>query len=505
MPVSSAEELAQAVLDHNLVEPRQLSQVMSEFGSRQVTLDELRKRLLARDLLTFYQIENLLTVERPTFHYGSFKVLYLVGTGTFSRVYRAVNTTTGQMVAVKVLRKRFSEDRQETMRFYREGEMGMALKHENIVPIYEVYSEGFKHYLVMEFVEGQSLREFTKTRQTCEPVEAAKLILDVCNGLDFAFQRGILHRDMKMSNVLITSTGTGKLVDFGLAGADMRNVTEDALLKNPNPRAIDYAGLERASGVHKNDPRSDIFFVGCMFYEMVTGKRPLSASRDRIQRLSKARYAEVPPVQQLQPELPVEFAKVINRSMNFNPERRYQTPGEMATDLKMALLHEKSGNRSAGGGKASGKGKGKDASGPDKDLEGIDSYGNPRKLMVVTSNVAMQDMFRKKLKDLGYRVLVTSDPQRALDRFKSESDVADLAMFCSNGLQGAAVEAFNEFGLLHETRTSPAVLLLDEKDKNLRDQARSADHRVIAVMPMKFGELRRVLVEAQKAAKELVK
>ena len=105
-------------------------------------------------------------------------------------------------------------------RFYREGEMGATLKHPNIVPIIEVASQGGPHFLVMKFIEGRNLREFIKIRKKFDPAEATRLVADVAAGLSYAFERGICHRDLKMSNVLVSSRGQAMLVDFGLAAAD---------------------------------------------------------------------------------------------------------------------------------------------------------------------------------------------------------------------------------------------------------------------------------------------
>ncbi len=258
----SAEQFAQRAFDLNLLDERQLQEIWGQLGSRQVSGDEFQQFLLRRELLTNYQTERLLRGDRTGFFYDDYKVLYLIGTGTFARVYRASHKTTGEIVALKVLRRRFAEDPEQADRFYREGEMGATLKHPNIVPIMQVVSEGDTHFLVMKFIEGRNLREFIKIRKKFEPAQATHLVADVANGLSYAFERGICHRDLKMSNVLVSSRGQAMLVDFGLAAAD-KNLSDDALANNPNPRTIDYAGLERATGVRKDDPRSDLYFLGC--------------------------------------------------------------------------------------------------------------------------------------------------------------------------------------------------------------------------------------------------
>ena len=204
--------------------------------------------------------------------------------------------------------------------------MGATLKHPNIVPIMEVHSQKSTHFLVMKFVEGRNLREFIKIRKKFEPLQAAQLVVDIVAGLSYAFARGICHRDLKMSNVIVSSTGTAMLLDFGLAGGD-KNLSDDAIAKMQNPRTIDYAGLERATGVRKDDVRSDIYFLGCIFYHMITGQAPLLETRDRIQRLSRSRFTDVVPILQHDPTLPKPIVSVVNRAMELNADQRYQTPG----------------------------------------------------------------------------------------------------------------------------------------------------------------------------------
>lgn len=243
----SAEQFAQRAFDLNLLDERQLQEIWGQAGSRQLSGEEFQQLLLRRELLTNYQTERLIRGDRTGFFYGQYKVLYLIGTGTFARVYRACHKTTGQIVAVKVLRRRYAEDAEQAERFYREGQMGATLKHPNIVPIMEVVSQRDNHYIVMKFIEGRNLREFIKIRKKFDPAESTRLVADIAAGLNYAYERGICHRDLKMSNVLVSSHGQAMLLDFGLAAADNR-AGEDAA-NSPNPRTIDYAGLERATGV----------------------------------------------------------------------------------------------------------------------------------------------------------------------------------------------------------------------------------------------------------------
>jgi serine/threonine-protein kinase len=480
----SAENLVQRTLELGLISDAQLRDLWAEPGSRNLSGEEFQQLLLRRGLLTNYQLDRLLAGNRHGFFYGDYKILYLVGAGTFARVFRASHVKTNELAAVKVLRRKFSEDAEQTDRFYREGQLCKTLKHPNIVPIYEVFSQADTHYLVMEFVEGRNLRDFIRVRKSLDPLDASKLILGVANGLQYAFEKGITHRDIKLSNVLVSSRGQAKLVDFGLAGADT-NLSDEALAKLDNPRTIDYAGLERASGVRKDDARSDIFFVGCMYYHLLSGHPALVETKDKVQRLSKTRFLEIPPLRDIAAAVPPQIAMVVGKALDLNPAKRYQAPGEMAADLRLAIQRLQSA-RAAGESAIDGNGM--------DESEGLKEGGQPWTLMVVEADLEMQNVFRQQLKRRGYRVLVTTDPARAFGRFADDPNVADLVLFSSGSLGESALEAFNRCGALPGMKEVPAVLLLDERHKGWRVRASDiGPQRQVLVMPIKLRDLRDVL------------
>jgi len=491
--IKTSEQLAQRALDVNIIDDGQLQPVWSELGSTTAPLGQFQQALLRRGLLTQYQLERLTKDFRTGFFYGDYKVLYCVGAGTFARVYRAAHKQTGKMYAVKVLRSRYSNPKASDAKtgksnkpfielFRREGEIGMQLKHPNIVEIHKLYSRGLTHYLVMEFIEGQNLREFYRVRRRFQPLEAAHIMEGVMSGLSHALQQGITHRDLKLSNVLLSSDGEPKLVDFGLAG--LKGEVEEDTLGGISRRTVDYAGLERASGVHKDDPRTDIFFAGCIFYQMLSGQPALVESRDRAQ-AGKARYtSEIQPILPLVPNLPLPLAMVVGKAMEFDPDKRYQSPSDMLVDLKLAIKRVKT---IAESGRTTGT--------ELESNEGHDASGQPRRLMIVESDVKMQDMLREQFKRNGYRVLVSADPNRVLSRFFDDSQAADLLLFTTRNNGRTALEVFNQFGQESQTRDIPAVLLLDSVHGDWAEEADVADHRVVAKMPIKMRQLREMLVE----------
>jgi serine/threonine-protein kinase len=483
----SAEQFAHRAYQLGLVNDRQLSEVWGQHRGEQLSGEEFLQHLLRRDFLTNFQADRLKRGERSGYFYGDYKVLYMVGTGTFARVYRAVHRNTGDVVALKVLRRKLSDNAEEADRFCREGKMGSSLRHPNIVPIYEVGKEDVGGdvpipYLTMEFVEGRNLREFVRVHRNFEPLEATRLIAEVADGLHYASLRGIYHRDLKLSNVLVSSRGQAKLVDFGLANVDASSEEETA----SNPRTIEYASLERATGVRKDDSRSDIYFLGSMYYHLLSG---LSPWPDRSQRQSKTRFEDVIPIQNHVPNLPRILVTAVQRAMHLNPMERYQTPGEFRTDLldAAARLNQPGGESAA-----------------PAPVAPAPIVGPQAGVMVLEANPSMQDLFREKLKSKGFRVLVTRDPDRALARFKDHPRPADCILISTGDLGEEGFRAFNRLGDLPETSDLPALLLLGERQRDWAKHAKLAKHRRVMVMPVKVRELRQALMELTPNAHQLL-
>ena len=352
---------------------------------------------------------------------------------------------------------------------FAKAKMGAKLRHPNIVPIYEVSSNRRAHYMVMDFIEGRDLREFVRIRKKLNTEEALKFSTDIAAGLAYAAEFGIRHRDLKLSNVLMSSTGRAQLVDFGLAAVSGEIDDESDGL---NPRTIDYAGLERLTGVRKDDPRSDIYFAGCMFYHMLTGKPPLSETKDRSQRLSKTRFENIPPITDLEPDLPNRVVQIVKKAMELNVKRRYQSPAEYLADMQLCAKRMHTS---------------------EAELALLEEGAN-RAVMIVDSNPEMQDAFRKGLKKVGYRVLVVSDASRAIDRCDTNDKVADCVVFGCHSLGRSGLEAFNQVSLKWTTRKRHRpVLILAEKQTRFAEEAKLAEKRVVAKLPLKMKEFRGLL------------
>ena len=486
----TAEQIAQRAFDQDLLTERQLQEIWGDFGRRNVPVDDFIQFLLRRELLTNFQLDRLLKGERAGYYYGDYKVLYMVAGGSFARVYRAVHKDTGVIRAVKVLRKRYSDNPEQTEHFCREGRVGITLRHPNIVPVYEVYSKAFTHFLVMEFVEGRNLREFLKIRKKLDPAEATRLMIDITSGLRYAVEHGISHRDLKLTNILISSKGQAKLVDFGLAATDS-SASDDVSIDQLNQRTIDYAGLERATGARKDDPRSDIFFLGCIYYHMLIGRPPLQETRDRIQRLSKSRFQDVVPIHQADHSLPRFVTAIVQQAMQMDVDRRYQSPAQMLVDLNIAAERLAAGDVGVEEGGDGVAEQNRWQAERERIAAALLSDSLRRSVMFVESDSRMQDLIREAMKKAGYRVLVTSDPGRALQRFQDDKKPAECAIFSTGQLGESALEAFQDFASGEETKEIPAMLLLgpDHGSWKAKVEASLAPHRVVAGMPIKVRHL----------------
>lgn len=487
MDKPTPEEFARRIKDIGLAPARKVDHAMGELGGGDLSLEAVIKQMQRRGLVTTLQTEKILRGDRIGYFYGDYKVLYLIGAGTFARVYRA--SIDGEVFAIKVLRKRFRDEPKEMEQFLREGSMGLKLRHPNIVSIHKVVADVKNPFLVMEFVEGQTLRELVRLRGKLPVDLSLKLIHEIASGLAHAAGMGISHRDLKLSNVLISSDGKAKLVDFGLAAlSDRKN--PDQIADCPNARAIDYAALERGTGVRKDDPRSDVFFAGNMLYHMLAGEPALTETRDRLARLNVSRFQEIKPIQEYVPEIPGLVTQLIGNMMAFSPDKRIQSSAALQAEVRRVIdvLERGPAKASQDGSSAVG------AQYDDDDAPTDEGEGYV--VMLVESKASLQNAIRERLKSRGYRVLIIQDPNRALSRFEpGDEPPADCVIFSAAELGSLALEAYNRFGADEHTAEIPAILLVDRRQARIIAEAKRGDRRQLLALPLKVRELRGGLIK----------
>lgn len=486
MTLATAEQLLHAATDLELAPAGPLHDAFREAGGHDAPAAAFGQALVRHELLTSFQLDRLIAGNRTGFFYGPAKLLYQIGAGSFARVYRAMNRDTGDIVAVKVLRRRHGADPDKRAAFQREGEMGRLLRHRNIVAIEDVGEEHGASYLTMEFVEGQTLRELTRIRGAIDVPKSLDLTLQMLAGLEYAHRRGVAHRDLKASNVLVSSAGEAKLVDFGQARVDAEG---DRLSSRASqPRTLDYAALEKLAGVHDDDIRSDIYFLGTLAYLALAGTPPLRETRDRGERSDPRRFQEVDPLHQRAPHVPREVCDVVARMMHLDPLERWQTAGE----VRQAV--EKLQGRLTGGGSVP-RSESRAERGPESRAEDGGAAATPvrGRVMVVDASQSNQEALRGFFQKLGYRVLLTSNPRRALARFSAQPPPADCLVMSLPSLGAEAVEAFNDLAVDPFLAGIPALLLADPRQREIAERATLDDKRRLVELPLHAETIGRLL------------
>jgi eukaryotic-like serine/threonine-protein kinase len=476
MSSPKVDELCRLLVRLQLVPQHQIDSCLMPAGRRTVDADELLKCLENKGLLTSFQVSRIEKGEIDGLVLGHYKLMYRNASGSFARVYRACDLRTGKMIGLKVLRQRWSEDPKAVNEFRREAELGKSLKHENIVPIYEVGESNGQLYFAMEFVEGGNLRDFINIRKKLNATEATKCILEMAEGLSYAYSKGATHRDLKMTNVLMSSQGVAKLVDFGLAGI----AADDRYDGESSQRALEYATLEKNTGAPRDDPRSDLYFLGAIYYELLTGIPPLPRTRDRMERSQFSRYLQVRPVRSLEPGLPRSVASIVDRLMQLNPTMRYQIAAEVVRDLKGATVEL---------GQAPPVAAVNDVQADESSRPSAPA--NLCTIMCIEDRHKQQDILRDYFSKHGFRVLVLSDLQRGLNRLRSSPP--DCMVIMGDALGDRALEGFQEAQELQRNSDVGLVLVLSEHQSEWKNRLSENRHCRVLVQPVTLRELRKVV------------
>src|SRR5215207_8872796 len=266
----------------------------------------------------------------------------VLGRGGMAEVHRGRDLRLNREVAVKVLRSDLARDPSFQVRFRREAQAAASLNHPAIVAVYDTGEDrgptGNTPYIVMEYVEGDTLRDVLRREGPLPPERAMSLAADVCGALDFSHRNGIVHRDVKPGNVMITPQGSVKVMDFGIA----RAVSDSAATMTSTAAVIgtaQYLSPEQARG-ESVDARSDVYSLGCMLYEFVTGAPPFTG--DSPVAVAYQHVREDPKLpSSINPQIPPELDAILLKAMSKNPANRYQSAAEMRNDLLRALAGQR--------------------------------------------------------------------------------------------------------------------------------------------------------------------
>lgn len=261
-----------------------------------------------------------------------YEIVGKIGAGGMSDVYKAKDHTLGRFVAIKVLKQEFSEDVNFVTKFRTEAQSAAGLEHPNIVNIYDVGSQDGMYYIVMEYVEGITLKTYIEKKGQLSFKEAISIAIQVGRGIEAAHNKNIIHRDIKPHNIMISTEGKVKVTDFGIARAVTSNTINSDVMGS-----VHYSSPEQARNGFV-DGKSDIYSLGIVMYEMVTGRVPFDGDTTVAVAIQHLQEEMVAP-SAYAPELPISLEKIILKCTQKNPDRRYETMGDLLIDLKKSLIN----------------------------------------------------------------------------------------------------------------------------------------------------------------------
>ena len=271
--------------------------------------------------------ESLFELIVPIKTIGKYEVLDVVGKGGMGKVYKATDPTIGRLVAIKMITSGLVSDPNYLMRFKREAKSTGKLTHQNIVVLYELGDQDGTPYLVMEYLEGDTLQSILNARRELPLLEKLNLIAQTCSGLHYAHQHGLIHRDIKPANLMKLKDGLLKIVDFGIARLEGENVT----LPGQVLGTIDYMSPEQING-SSIDCRTDIFSTGVVLYQLLTYTLPFQG-KDTVSTMMKIIKEPPPPLQNFLEVYPPELESILQRALAKSRDERYATAEEFAFDL----------------------------------------------------------------------------------------------------------------------------------------------------------------------------
>ena len=260
-----------------------------------------------------------------------YEVLEKIGTGGMSDVYKAKDHKLNRLVAVKVLKQEFSENENFVSKFRVEAQSTAGLLHPNTVNVYDVGDEDGINYIVMELVDGITLKKYIEKKSRLSVKEAVSIAIQVAMGLEAAHNNGIIHRDIKPQNIMISKEGKVKVTDFGIAKAATSNTITSNVMGS-----VHYTSPEQARGGY-SDAKSDIYSLGITLFEMLTGRVPFNGDTT-VAIAIKHIQEDLPSPAEYNDEIPISVEKIVLKCCQKSPDRRYQSAAELIADLKKSLI-----------------------------------------------------------------------------------------------------------------------------------------------------------------------
>jgi serine/threonine protein kinase len=335
--VSTSQEFLSLLGRSRLLDPASLKVYVRKLRKRRVPprdLHQLVQALVGDDLLTPYQAEQLARGKWHGFYLGRYKILQPLGTGDMGRVFLCHDHRMKRRVAVKIMAGLRCQTPAARERFAREGRAVAALDHPNVIRAFDSGRDGDRHFLVMEYVDGVDLSWLVQRQGPLSPPRAAHYIRQAALGLQHAFEAGLVHRDVKPSNLVLDQGGTVKVLDMGLARFyddeedDLTERADEGILGN-----ADYVAPEQVRDSHEVDVRADVYALGASLYFLLAGHPPFPEGT-YAEKLVSHRLRQPTPISELRPDVPARLGAVVNKMMAKTPEQRYPTPMAVASALE---------------------------------------------------------------------------------------------------------------------------------------------------------------------------
>jgi len=260
-----------------------------------------------------------------------YEIIERIGSGGMSDVYKARDRKLNRLVGIKVLKAEFCSDLEFVRKFKMEAQAAAGLTHPNVVNVYDVVDEGDLHYIVMELVEGITLKKYIEKKARLTVKEAVSIAIQVCMGIEAAHNNHIIHRDIKPQNIMISKDGKVKVTDFGIAKAVSSNTITSNVMGS-----VHYTSPEQARGGY-SDEKSDIYSLGITLFEMITGRVPFNGETT-VAIAIKHIQEPMPSPRVFVGEIPISVEQIVLKCTQKSPDRRYQNMQELVDDLKRSLM-----------------------------------------------------------------------------------------------------------------------------------------------------------------------
>lgn len=335
--LSGVDEFFEVVEKSELLEPETLEawKLRSDLPDNAKALATL---MVKEGAITLYQGNRLLQGKFRGFNVGPYKILNMLSEGKTDAVFLAEHLAMDRYVALKVVKQNLANDRVTHERFQREARITANLNHPNIVKVYDFAEENGLQYLIMEYVEGKTLQNMLNTTGPLAPEQAVDYVRQVLKGLEHAHNQGIIHRDMKPSNIIVDKSGKARILDMGhsrFSDDEKMNITK---MYDPNSvvGTVEYISPEQTMG-DQYDHRCDIYSLGVTLYTLIAGTPPFQGSSYQV--LMAHQMEEVPSLKAINPAVPSALQAVINKMMAKQPDGRFQSADEVMEALQRISLN----------------------------------------------------------------------------------------------------------------------------------------------------------------------